>query len=251
MSENQADLCSFYVTQARAGLSEYSETLQDVAKVLVAAKSRQPPTTWADVEFSKFVQFCMDEVHVDFGEGAWLASSIDVLVTSGLLNFVQGIILAAQAGAHLSAQLQEKRGDYLSENAQQLFLITPLEWFLADRSQYPEDLQGVVREELERCLIRATLAMWGLTETGASEFGTAWDQLVARERVDFQNRPRILKQEAQVLNEFAQKVTRLEGFAKQVRRLRIEAESSRNVLNSLQEEVVNWNKEIARLRNTL
>lgn len=249
MTENQSDLVSFYVATARLLSPEHSATLDDVARVLIEAKGRSTVAAWVDREFSTLLGSVMDQVHVPFGEAVYLTSAITLLLESGVLDFTHSIILAAQAGAHLSVALKDD-DNMVSDEAENRFLVRPLERFFSDRESQDEVVRSAVEDELSRCLVISAYSMGIVTRKESGQFDDAWNALVARERVDLQNRAAILRQEATILNQFAATVDRLSNFRTRIRRLKFD-EPSRDMFKDLESDIDNWKAEIHRLRATL
>jgi hypothetical protein len=206
-------------------------------------------SSWADREFSKLTDSISEQLHVPFGEAVYLTGTITLLLDSNLLNFAQTIIFSAQAGAHLSFALKDDNNT-LSPEAEQRFLVRPLERFLADRDDQDEFLRDLVGEELSKCLIISAYSMDIVTSSEAQQFANAWDDLVRRERVDVQNRSRILNQEARILNEFAKSVDRLAKFRNRIRQLKFD-ENGRTMYREIESDLDQWNSMINRLRATL
>jgi hypothetical protein len=191
----------------------------------------------------------MEQCHVDFGEAVYLTGTVAALIESELLDFVNYVVLAVQIGAHLSVAL-EKDNNVLSDDAEKKFLVGPLQRFLHERDKQSDDVVDLVQAELTRCQIIAAFSMYKVTSDHAGQFAQAWDTLVARERVDYQNRSAILHQEATILDNLTEEVDRLLRFKDRLRPLKFD-ESARDMYRAIESDLDNWRTQINRLRATL
>lgn len=246
----QKDVVLYFEIAARAGLQQYSESLVDMTKKLVEFNQRPSVEEWARRELERLVDRFMAWVHVPFGEGAYLASAIDVLMSSSMLTLPQRLILGPQAGAHLAVHFQEERKGTLMPADEKAYFFDSIEMFLADKTQLPDGAREWVGEELTRCLLIAQQALVIVTSEQFDEFASTWDALVARERWDQQNRTTILRQERSILQSMSNMVDRCALYDQQNRRLPLNADQ-KDHLRDMRHQIDEWKNLIARLGSYL
>jgi hypothetical protein len=249
MTENQSDLVSYWVATAQMMSPEHSGTLNEVTSTLISAKKKALVAPWVDREFSKLLDSISQMIHVPFGEAVYVTDTIKLLLASDLLSMATYVIFAVQAGTHLSAKFKDE-GNTLSNEAEQLFLIRPLERFVAECDTLNESTRDDVEAELSRCQILSAFSMGLVASAETNQFAKAWDNLVARERVDFQNRSSILGQEARILNEYTKTVQRLANFRARIRQLKFD-EDGRKMYKDLDSDIDTWIGLVNRLKSTL
>jgi hypothetical protein len=249
MTENQSDLVDFYTATARFFSPDHPTTLDDMTGTLITAKRRTAVAGWVEYEFTELVDSLRQQVHVDFGEAAYLTGTVTLLMNSGLLSLSDFVVLGCQVGAHLSVALG-KGDDVLADESENRFLVVPLQRFLGERNELPDGEVECVEDEIARCQLIAAYATYQVVGRSAEQFGQAWDALVARERVDYQNRGAILRQEAAILEEFACGVERLRRFKGRIRSLKFD-EDGRAMYRSIESDLDRWQSEVNRLRSTL
>jgi hypothetical protein len=248
-SDEQREMVNVWQTWAAAKTDGTNVTLREVALAIVPLNQRSPVAPWAERELRGLIDLVNDAVHVDFGEAAWVAGAVKVLAESRLLSLAEETIFMCQAGAHVAVALQES-GEEIADRAEIEYIFTPAERWHAEKGDLPPGLISAVDDEVGSCIGVAALAMVIVTRRNQQQFANAWDALVARENWDYQNRPAILRQEAQILSEFEAYVERCRKYMQRLNRFPI-SERTQELRQSLASDVDDYGRFVARLRGTL
>lgn len=240
----------FHITFARVLLAEYQETMRDLAVSLVEARKQLGSEKWIESQLDRMVNSLLDSIHVPFGDAVHLVPVVTVLLEAGALDVPQRLILSAQAGAHLAVSSRDDGSRRLPPDGEKRFLVQPVDLFLSQRTSMEDGVREMVGEELQKCLAVATSASADVTRAALNEFASEWDALVARERFDVQNRMSILEREKTILNSVTNEVRRTQVLVQHLARLPLDSDG-RNFLGGLQNEISQWERDLARLRSFL
>jgi len=249
-SPSQRWRAQFHITFARVNLAEYQETMRDLAVSLVDARQQLGSEKWIESQLEGMVNALLDSIHVPFGQAVHLVPVVTVFLEAGVLDVPQRLILSAQAGAHLAVSCRDDGSRRLPPDGENRLLVQPVELFLAQRTSMEDGVREMVGDELQRCVAVATSASADVTQAALNEFASEWDALVARERIDVQNRMSILEREKTILNRVSNEVQRTQVLAQHLARLPLD-DDGRNMLGGLQSQISQWQRDLARLRSFL
>ncbi|MGW3283133.1 hypothetical protein ACWDR3_00645 [Streptomyces sp. NPDC001002] len=245
-SEQQAQL-RYYRTRAQSWTPDHETGLSDVADVLVELAHGDDAYTWVDEELRALARLLDEGVHCEFGKAIHLVPTIEVLLRGEVLEPVPGLVLGAQAAAHLTVYLADIDED-IRPAAEHRLLLGPCGEFLDGSLDLPEPVDEALREEISRCLcvcairaLEATQRIVGergeelarLADTGPIPVGTAGGAFSRRL--------------AGLLDDVDECVARLRAFGRLLAELP-QHESARKIAQMLTKAVLTWSAETTRLR---
>jgi len=248
-SADQAELLRYRRTWARATSDGYTETLASVAQALADSARSEPRADWVSVELPRFTDDIDDAIHCRFGEALYLAPAIEVLLEAGVLEPVQQLVLAAQAGAHVAFYLAEHDG-CISVEMEQRLLFHPVQRFRQEKSGLTEKDSGYVARELGRCVTAAGHAMGKVVDREFGRRTPEWNALVRREQNEPANRRQILAAERALLDGLDSEASRAAAYLGLTDGLELD-ENGRDARALLAECVSDWTAEISRLRGLM
>lgn len=247
-SPGQRVMVDVYRTSARVTTPGYDTSMADFAKVLGGLVAAPPVPAWIEEEFRDFTKMLYDGVHCDFGDAVHLYPPINELLKAGVLNPVQRLVLAVQAGAHLAAHFG-KEGSTISAAVEKTLFFDPCSAYLAGA---PEDVSEEAREdvglELARCLLIGAANLLDDTQAAFDAAADRWDQLVrVRSITAPAGQPSFQHMQRKLLDELGAHVTRLRAYEKHVTKLPME-DRMKDLYQQLNKAVSGWSSEITRLR---
>lgn len=249
VSTAQREALQLYTTKAR-WLGE-KLSVEDWAQEVVRQNKLPEPHSWARQELTTMMRDLMKAVHCPFGEAPGLMPPIRVLADGGVLPLLEDTVLRVQAVTHIAVFLETEQGDSISPDIEQRYLFLPFERFKAEESTLPADTVDLVKSELEKCVTVSAMSLAVVTEKEFNEFARAWDNLVARERWDHQNRAQILRAERALLVDIEAMVERCRRYVDRMERLPVERDLGKDLLVTIRSSIQNWNALLTRLRATL
>jgi len=247
-SPGQRVMADFYQTNARVTTPGYDTSLADLAKVLGGLLTATPVPAWAEDESRLFTNMLNEGVHCDFGDAVHLVPPINELLKAGVLNPVQRLILAAQAGGHLAAHFG-KEGDTISPAVEKTLFFDPCTAYRAgEPKDASEELREDVGRELARCLLIGAAALIDETQAAFDVASDRWDQLVRVRSITARaGQPPFQQMQRELLNDLGARITRLRAYEKHVADLPKE-DRMEDLSRQLTKAIAGWASEIVRLR---
>jgi hypothetical protein len=245
----QAEALRYFVTRARVVADGYRESFDDVARVLIRLWHANPRLPWVEREKTWLTELLMDVVHTPFGEASGVLSVVEILVNGNILTLADELILSLQAGAHVACKISDDGGEIALE-AEQRLIHAHVRKYWARLAELSESDREVVGDEVARCVVVSAVAFAVSAERAWEEFGRQWDQLVQRERWDYQNRPAIIGMERHALNVFDTYIARCRAYLKSMEGLPLD-ENGAEQRDLIISGVGKWATETARLRSLL
>lgn len=246
---DQAELLRYRRAWARATSDGYTETLASVAQALADSARSEPPADWVSVELPRFTDDIDEAIHCPFGEALYLAPAVEVLLDAGVLEPLQQLVLAAQAGAHVAFYLAEHDG-CISVETEQRLLFHPVQRFRQEKSGLAGKERSYVARELGRCVTAAGHAMGKVVDRDFGRRTPEWNELVRREQNEPASRAQILAAEHALLDGLDSEVSRAAAYLSLTDGLEID-DNGRDARAFLAESVSTWTAEISRLRGLM
>ncbi|MEV6527254.1 hypothetical protein AB0M43_35525 [Longispora sp. NPDC051575] len=246
---DQSAALAYFRLRARAIQPERKEDFADVARMLATLWARSPRPDWVRDQRDWLRDLIDRLVHRKFGEAPGVTGMVEALVAGKLLELRDELIFTAQAGAHVAAALGND-GDALSSDVEHRLLFGPVRQYWARLTDLDTDDVEPVGEEIGRCVVMSGLAMAVFTEQVFEKVCQRWNELIAQERWDVQNRPYLRQNRVKALDLLDTWIGRCRGYLTAAERLPL-SQDIQAIRDNIQKNIRDWATESRRLRNML